>query len=128
MAANLALTAMINEEFAPALVGEDPRDITRLWEQLYNGSRAHYALRKGRVFPVLGRRGITISELSGSIGILTRSRSAPFQSVTPSQAGHSAPFKHFGNVTPCSVLTDEKGKKPQCFCWLWHCDVLKWGP
>ena len=65
MAANQALTAMINEEFAPLLVGEDPRDITRLWETLYNGSRAHYALREGRVFPVLGRRGITISALSG---------------------------------------------------------------
>ena len=65
MAANQALTAMINEEFAPLLVGEDPRDITRLWETLYNGSRAHYALREGRVFPVLGRRGITISAVSG---------------------------------------------------------------
>ena len=65
MAASQALTVMINEEFAPLLVGEDPRDITRLWESLYNGSRAHYALREGRVFPVLGRRGITISALSG---------------------------------------------------------------
>src|ERR1700745_650565 len=65
MAANQALTAMINEEFAPLLVGEDPRDITRLWETLYSGSRAHYALREGRVFPVLGRRGITISAISG---------------------------------------------------------------
>src|SRR3984893_3432345 len=65
MAANQALTVMINEEFAPLLVGEDPRDITRLWETLYNGSRAHYALREGRVFPVLGRRGITISAISG---------------------------------------------------------------
>jgi L-alanine-DL-glutamate epimerase-like enolase superfamily enzyme len=27
MAANQALTALINEELAPALVGEDPRDI-----------------------------------------------------------------------------------------------------
>src|SRR5258705_14014424 len=32
MAQNQALTCMINEEFAPLLVGEDPRDITRLWE------------------------------------------------------------------------------------------------
>ena len=48
--ANQALTAMINEEFAPLLVGEDPRDITRLWETLYNGSRAHYALGKDASF------------------------------------------------------------------------------
>src|SRR6202049_5164668 len=65
MAANQALTLMINEEFAPLLVGEDPRDITRLWETLYSGSRAHYALREGRVLPVLGRRGITVSAISG---------------------------------------------------------------
>ncbi len=65
VAQNRALTALINEEMAPFLVGEDPRDITRLWESLYNGSRAHHALREGRVFPVLGRRGITISAISG---------------------------------------------------------------
>src|ERR1700724_2332131 len=63
MAQNQALPCMINEEFAPLLVGEDPRDITRLWETLYSGSRAHYALREGRGLPVLGRRGITISEI-----------------------------------------------------------------
>src|SRR5436853_4747738 len=65
MAANQGLTTLINEEFAPLLVGEDPRDITRLWETLYSGSRAHYALREGRVVPVLGRRGITVSAISG---------------------------------------------------------------
>ena len=65
MAQNQALTTLINEEFAPLLKGEDPRDITRLWETLYSGSRGHYALREGRVFPVLGRRGITISAISG---------------------------------------------------------------
>lgn len=64
MAQNHALTTQINEEFAPLLKGEDPRDITRLWETLYSGSRAHYALREGRVFPVLGRRGITVSAIS----------------------------------------------------------------
>ena len=45
MAQNQALTCLIKEEFAPLLVGEDPRDITRLWETLYSGTRAHYALR-----------------------------------------------------------------------------------
>jgi len=65
MAQNQALTCLIKEEFAPLLRGEDPRDITRLWETLYSGTRAHYALREGRVFPVLGRRGITVSAISG---------------------------------------------------------------
>ena len=74
MAASQALTVMINEEFAPLLIGEDPRDITRLWETLYNGSRAHYALREGRVFPVLGRRGITLT--AGLLTVLGNSGAA----------------------------------------------------
>jgi L-alanine-DL-glutamate epimerase-like enolase superfamily enzyme len=65
MAQNQALTMLINAEFGPLLKGEDPRDITRLWEMLYSGTRGHYALTHGRVFPVLGRRGITISAISG---------------------------------------------------------------
>jgi len=59
------VVSVINEEFAPRLAGEDPRDITRLWETLYNGTRAHYALARGHVFPAMGRRGVSISALSG---------------------------------------------------------------
>src|SRR5438105_11252570 len=51
MAEKQALPCLINEEFAPLLKGEDPRDITRLWETLYSGTRAHYALREGPRFP-----------------------------------------------------------------------------
>src|SRR5438045_8731369 len=65
MSQNPALPCMVNDEFAPLLVGEAPRDITRLRESVDSGSRAHYALREGRVFPVLGRRGITVSAISG---------------------------------------------------------------
>src|SRR5437762_13716620 len=65
MAQNQALTCLIKEEFAPLLRGEDPRDITRLWETLYSGTRAHYALREGRAFPGLGRGGLTASASSG---------------------------------------------------------------
>jgi L-alanine-DL-glutamate epimerase-like enolase superfamily enzyme len=60
-----ALVATIEQELAPLLVGEDARDVARLWELMYNGSRAHYALQHGRVFPVLGRRGLTVSAISG---------------------------------------------------------------
>jgi len=84
MAANQGLTAMINEEFAPLLVGEDPRDITRLWETLYSGGRAHYALREGRVFPILGRRGITISALSG----IDCDREDPHGRIRDGRLGH----------------------------------------
>lgn len=62
---NRALATMIQHEFGPQLVGEDARDIARIWEELYNGVRAHYAHARGHVFPVLGRRGITTSAISG---------------------------------------------------------------
>jgi len=60
-----AVVSLIQAEFAPVLLGRDPRDISAIWELLYSGSRAHYAVRTGRTFPVLGRRGITVSALSG---------------------------------------------------------------
>ena len=62
---NAALNAMVQDELGPLLIGEDARDISRLWDVMYNGSRAHYALDRGRVFPVLGRRGHLISAISG---------------------------------------------------------------
>jgi L-alanine-DL-glutamate epimerase-like enolase superfamily enzyme len=60
---NAGVAAIVNEEFGPQLIGEDARDVRRLWEQLYNGPRAHYALARGRSFPNLGRRGIHIAAL-----------------------------------------------------------------
>ncbi len=63
--ANGSFIPMVEEELAPFLLGEDPRDISRLWDSMYNGSRAHMAIARGRVFPVLGRRGHLISAISG---------------------------------------------------------------
>ena len=62
---NAALGTMVEDELGPLLVGEDARDISRLWDVMYNGSRAHFAIERGRVFPVLGRRGHLISAISG---------------------------------------------------------------
>jgi L-alanine-DL-glutamate epimerase-like enolase superfamily enzyme len=62
---NHALLAMIREELKPLLLGRDPHQISALWEEMYSGTRAHYALSRGRGFPVLGRRGLTISAISG---------------------------------------------------------------
>ena len=59
------VVALIHAELAPLLIGRDPRDITALWETLYNGTRAHYVAREGRTFPIVGRRGITVSAISG---------------------------------------------------------------
>jgi len=62
---NAPIVSVIEEELRPLLVGQDPRDISRLWEQMYNGIRARYALKYGRSFPELGRRGLRISAISG---------------------------------------------------------------
>ncbi len=56
-----ALVSCVEKELAPRVVGSDAREITRAFETLYNGPRAHYALERGRGFPVLGRRGLTIA-------------------------------------------------------------------
>ena len=57
---------MINEEFAPLLVGEDPRDITRLWETLYNGTpRPLRACARAASSRCSGARGMTVSAISG---------------------------------------------------------------
>jgi L-alanine-DL-glutamate epimerase-like enolase superfamily enzyme len=56
---------LIRRELGPAVVGRDPRDITAIWDALYSGSRAHYGAREGRLFPTVGRRGITVAAISG---------------------------------------------------------------
>nr|WP_293836234.1 mandelate racemase/muconate lactonizing enzyme family protein [uncultured Arsenicibacter sp.] len=60
-----SIVSCIENEIRPLLIGQDARHISRIWEIVYNGTRDHYALKRGRGFPVLGRRGITISALSG---------------------------------------------------------------
>ena len=60
-----AIVACVQHDLAPALLGADPRRINRLWECMYNGTRDHYALSRGRAFPILGRRGLTVSAMSG---------------------------------------------------------------
>ena len=51
-----ALAAAIEQELGPLITGEDPRDIARLWEVMYNGSRSMYKL--------IGRWLITLKHLS----------------------------------------------------------------
>jgi L-alanine-DL-glutamate epimerase-like enolase superfamily enzyme len=60
-----AVCAVVEHELRPLLLGQDSRDIAGLWERMYNGGRARHAREQGRSFPVLGRRGITISAVSG---------------------------------------------------------------
>lgn len=60
-----SIVSIIENEIKPVLLGQDPANITKIWEQVYNGTRDHYSLSRGRKFPILGRRGLTISALSG---------------------------------------------------------------
>lgn len=80
-AACTGLAAIINHDFAPLLVGEDPRDVAKLWDVLYNMQRQGYALAEGHVMPQLGRRGLSVSAIAGVDlalwDILGRSLGAP---------------------------------------------------
>jgi D-galactarolactone cycloisomerase len=59
------VVACINDELGPALVGLDPRRINEVADRIYNGPRVQYAATRGRVFPILGRRGLSVSAMSG---------------------------------------------------------------
>jgi L-alanine-DL-glutamate epimerase-like enolase superfamily enzyme len=59
------LAAIINLDYALLLVGQDPRDVSRLWDVMYNTPREGYALDRGHVLPQLGRRGLSISAIAG---------------------------------------------------------------
>lgn len=60
-----SVCSVVEHELRPLLLGQDPRSIAGLWQAMYNGSRAHLAREHGRSFPALGRRGITVSAISG---------------------------------------------------------------
>jgi L-alanine-DL-glutamate epimerase-like enolase superfamily enzyme len=60
-----SLVTCVREELRPLLLGQDAREVNRLWERMYSGMRERHALERGRSFPILGRRGLTISAMSG---------------------------------------------------------------
>jgi len=60
-----SIVTCVENEIKPLLVGKDARQIAKIWEHIYNGTRDHYSLSRGRKFPILGRRGLTISAMSG---------------------------------------------------------------
>ena len=64
-AACAGLAAIINDDYAPLLVGQDPRDISRLWDVMYNTPREGYAVAGGYALPQVGRRGLSISAIAG---------------------------------------------------------------
>jgi D-galactarolactone cycloisomerase len=60
-----ALVAIVSQELAPLLVGEDARQIGALWQRMFNGSRVAHARRTGRAMPILGRRGAHVAAIAG---------------------------------------------------------------
>lgn len=59
-----ALVHLLNHEFGPRLIGRDASQITAIWEDLYNGSRAQAAATRGHALPELARRGLTVAAIS----------------------------------------------------------------
>ncbi len=59
------LAAIVNDDYGPLLIGQDPRDVSRLWDVMYNTPREGYAVDRGHVLPQLGRRGLSISAIAG---------------------------------------------------------------
>ncbi len=59
-----ALVHLLNHEFGPTLIGRDASQITAIWEDLYNGSRAKASAARGHPLPELARRGLTIAAIS----------------------------------------------------------------
>lgn len=60
-----ALVAIVTQELAPLLVGQDSSAIGALGQRMLNGTRAALATRAGRAMPVFGRRGIHQAALAG---------------------------------------------------------------
>jgi len=60
-----AIKTIVEQQLKPVLLGEDPTEIERLWLKMYTGPRQRLSLKEGRAYPVQGRRGDTISAISG---------------------------------------------------------------
>ena len=108
---NATVTALIQHELGPQLVGEDPRDISRLWDVMYNGSRAHFAIERGRVFPALGRRGVTISGISAIDmalwDILGKSLGVPVWRLLGGRRRERMPAYASGGWAPTAGIVEE---------------------
>ncbi|MFB6192520.1 MAG: mandelate racemase/muconate lactonizing enzyme family protein [Haloarculaceae archaeon] len=59
------IRTIVEDSLAPALIGEDPTYTGRLWETMYNGSRAEPSIERGYSQPRGDRRGVTMEAISG---------------------------------------------------------------
>ena len=105
------VVAIINREFGPRLIGEDPRGITRIWESLYNGTRGHYALARGHVFPAMSRRGASVSAISGIDialwDILGKSLNVPVWQLLGGRKAERMPAYASGGWAPAATIGEQ---------------------
>lgn len=59
------VSAIVNYDLAPVLIGESPMYSELLWEKMYNGSRWKPALERGHSQPSEARRGVTLEAIAG---------------------------------------------------------------
>jgi len=108
---NAALVTCIEQELAPLILGEDARDISRLWDVMYNGSRAHFAIARGHGFPVLGRRGLTVAAIAGIDialwDILGKSLGAPVWRLLGGRRQQRMPAYASGGWAPADRIAAE---------------------
>jgi L-alanine-DL-glutamate epimerase-like enolase superfamily enzyme len=108
---NAALVTCIEHELAPLLLGEDARAISRLWDVMYNGSRAHFALARGHGFPVLGRRGLMLGAIAGIDmalwDILGKSLGAPVWRLLGGRRHERMPAYASGGWAPADRIAAE---------------------
>lgn len=108
---NIALNTVIEKELGPLIIGQDPRQISRLWDVMYNSSRAHFAIDRGHVFPALGRRGITICGISGIDialwDILGQSLGVPIHQLLGGKRHDRMPAYASGGWAPADRIADE---------------------
>jgi len=108
------LATCVNEELGPALVGRDPRRINEAADLLYNGPRAGYAALRGRVFPILGRRGLTVSAMSGVDmalwDLVGRSLGAPVVDLWGGPCRPEMPLYASGGWADAAGIGEELGK------------------
>jgi D-galactarolactone cycloisomerase len=108
------LVACVNDELAPALIGRDPRRVNEASDLLYNGPRAGYAASRGRTFPILGRRGLTVSAISGVDmalwDLLGRSLDAPVVDLWGGPCRQDMPLYASGGWAEADGIGAELGK------------------
>ena len=109
--AQAALVTAINDEMAPLLVGEDAREINRLWDVMYNGGRARLAIPRGHVMPILGRRGVMVQAIAGIDialwDLLGKSLGVPVYQLLGGRRHARMPAYASGGWAPVDRIADE---------------------